>query len=440
MTLEAYILNVGIYSIFPLYFATLKNRVRTAAFYNYLSIVLLVGGLAGAVYSFPLSEALSISGGNIAYGAFMMSTIMLIIIERDFSTFKHMFRLVVVVDLIAFVGFNFMAWLLESEYVLNPFAIPFSIFDVSLKVLVLGGVLILLEILLLMFIFTQVSKFLSNLPALAFIYTLAFVFILCLDGALFPLLAFGLSPQIVPIIFGNIMGKLLIAACYSVPMLIFYFLFRGDFAKFVSSPLSIKDLTKAPRKELLATLYQYELRDEQLQREKQDLTKIALFDELTSLPNRRKFNQTFESEWARCEREGQALTLVIGDIDFFKQYNDAYGHHQGDVCLKQVAKLWKQIFNRPSDLAARIGGEEFAIILPSTSTEQSIARLNSFLTVLHSQPIPHRSSPIASHVTMSLGVAECVPTKSTSPNDLFMLADKRLYKAKNSGRNQVIVD
>ena len=139
MTLEAYILNVGIYSIFPLYFATLKNRVRTAAFYNYLSIVLLVGGLAGAVYSFPLSEALSISGGNIAYGAFMMSTIMLIIIERDFSTFKHMFRLVVVVDLIAFVGFNFMAWLLESEYVLNPFAIPFSIFDVSLKVLVLGG-------------------------------------------------------------------------------------------------------------------------------------------------------------------------------------------------------------------------------------------------------------------------------------------------------------
>ncbi len=125
-------------------------------------------------------------------------------------------------------------------------------------------------------------------------------------------------------------------------------------------------------------------------REKTRSHKIA-FDELTSLSIDVNLIKRLSLNGLDIEREEQTLTLVIGDIDFFKQYNDAYGHHQGDVCLKQIAKLWKQIFNRPSDLAARIGGEEFAIILPNTSIEQSRARLNSFLTVLHSQPIPHRS-------------------------------------------------
>lgn len=440
VTLGAFLLNIVLYSIFPLYFATLNTRLRTAAFYSYISVVLLVGGLAGAIYSFPFSETLHISGGNLAYGAFMMSTIMLIIVERSVSTFRNMIRLVVMVDFFVFLGFNFLAWLLESGQVLNPLHVSSDIFHVSLRVLLIGGILILGEILLLLFIFLQARKWLSNLTALAIIYTFAFIVILCADGALFPLLAFGLSPDLVPIIFGNVSGKFIMGAFYSIPMLLFYLIFRKNFARFLDTPLAMNELIIAPRKKLLETLYHYEVRDQQLQRDKRELTKIAGRDELTGLANRRKFDQTFAAEWSRCQRKGHPLMLVIGDIDFFKQFNDTYGHRQGDVCLKTISEFWEKIFNRPSDLAARIGGEEFAIILPNTLPEQVLARLQHFLTILHEQPIPHRASSVASCVTMSIGVAGCVPQQDTSPNELFAVADQRLYAAKNNGRNQIVAE
>lgn len=439
-TVGGFLLNIGLYSIFPIYFATINSRLRIAAFYNYLSIILLIGGLAGAVYSFPLSDTLYISGGNLAYGAFMMSTVMLIIIERDISTFRNIIRLVVTVNSFVFLGFNFLAWLLESERVANPLQVPSNIFYISLWALILGGILILSEILLLLFIFLQVRKLTSNISAIAFIYTVAFILILCADGVLFPLLAFGLSPELVSIIFGNVSGKAIMAVCYSIPMLGFYIIFRKNFARFLDTPLTMSELIRAPRRKLLETLYQYEVRDQQLQRDKQELTEIAGRDELTGLVNRRKFNQVFEAECSRCQQQGLHLTLVIGDIDFFKQYNDTYGHQQGDVCLQRIAVLWGNIFNRPSDVAARIGGEEFAIILPNTSPEQIILNLEHFLTVLREQPIPHLASPIAPHITMSIGVAGWVPQKGFSSNELFIVADERLYAAKHGGRNQIVAE
>lgn len=433
-----FLLNIGLYSLFPLYFMIMKTSQRTAAFYSYIGIILLVGGVTGAIYSFPLSENLHVSGGNIAYGAFMMSTIMLIIIEHDVSTFRNIIRLVIMVDFFVFVGFNFLAWLFKSEHVLNPLHIPFSIFQVSLWVIIIGGILILCEILLLLFIFLQVRKRLSNLLAIAFIYTLAFILILCADGIFFPLLAFGLSPDLVSIIFGNVFGKFVMGICYSIPMFGFFLVFRKNFLIFIDTPLTMNELIRAPRKKLLETLYKYEIRDQQLQHDKQILTEMAEHDGLTSLANKRRFDQIFTAEWSRSQREKQPLTLIIGDIDFFKLYNDTYGHQQGDVCLKKVAAYWGSIFKRPTDLAARIGGEEFAIILPNTVIEESLSRLQEFLTLLHDQAISHRSSPIASHVTMSIGVAGGVPHKDSSANDLFLLADQRLYLAKNSGRNKIV--
>ncbi len=440
ITLGAFLLNIVLYSVFPLYFTTINSHIRTVAFYMYIGIVLVLGGLAGSIYSFPLSPTLHISGGNLAYGAFMMSTVMLIILERDVSTFRNMIRLVVMVDFFVFLGFNFLAWLLESGYVRNPLDIPSSIFHVSLWVLILGGFLILSEILILLFIFLQVRKRISDLLTLAIIYTIAFILILCADGVLFPLLAFGLSPDLVGIIFGNVSGKIVMASCYSVPMLGFCLVFRKKFAQFLETPLTLKELIRAPREKLLETLYLYEIRDRQLQRDKQELTKIAGRDELTALANRRKFDQIFKAEWSRCQRKNLPLTLVIGDIDFFKQYNDSYGHQQGDACLRMIADLWRNIFKRPSDVAARIGGEEFAIILPETLPEQALHNLHHFMEVLHKKPIPHNASSIARHVTMSIGVAGWIPQEDSSAKKLFAEADTRLYAAKRGGRNRIIAE
>ena len=438
LIIKLFLLNIALYSIFPLYFTAFNTRSRTVSFYIYISIVLVLGGLTGAIYSFPISETIHISGGNIAYGAFMMSTVMLIIIERNMATFLNIIRLVVLVDLFVYLGFNLLAWLLDSGVVLNPFNISSEIFHVSLWVLILGGALILGEILLLLFIFLQMRKLISNIAALSIIYTAAFFLILCLDGILFPLLAFGFNPELASIMFGNVSGKAILAACYSLPMILFYLVFRRNFAQFLDTPLKMGYLIGAPREKLLETLHHYELRDQQLQRNNQELEQLSSLDELTAIANRRKFEQTLETEWARCQRCNCPLTLVIGDVDYFKQYNDLYGHQQGDECLKKIAALWKDICKRPSDLAARIGGEEFAIIVPDMQPDKIVNNLQDFMAILHKQPIPHSTSPVAPHVTMSIGVAGIIPHKDTSSKALFALADRRLYAAKKKGRNCLV--
>lgn len=439
--LEALVLNVIVYSVPPLYFLSLNSRARIASLYGYIAITLFVGGLAGAIYSFPFSESVNISGGNIAYGAFMMCTVMLIIIENDTCTFRNMIRLVLMIDTFVFFGFSFMAWLLGSGLVIDPFNLPPSIFYVSFWVLIIGGVLILGEILLLLFVFQQVRKHFSSLFSVTSIFTLTFILILCADGIFFPLAAFalGLSPLSVNIIFGNILGKLLIAICYSFPLLVFYLIFRQKLSRFIATPLNINELFGAPRDQLLDSLQRYEIRDQQLQRDKKELTEIAERDRLTSLPNRHKFDVTFEKEWYRCQQGGQPLTLVIGDIDFFKQYNDTYGHHQGDECLKKVATLWGNMFERSSDLPARIGGEEFAVVVPNSSSDQILSSLQNFLVILQEKKIPHSTSSISPYITMSIGAASVFPSKESSTNDLFVLADQCLYSAKHKGRNQIVV-
>lgn len=440
MTLTYLLINICLYSIFPLFFATLNQRLRPIAFYSYLSVLLFIGSFASAIYSFPITETTNISGGNLAFGAFMMSVIILIIVEHDTNTFRNLIRLVVIVDLFVFMIFNFLTLILGSQDVLTPFDMPSSIFNMSLWLLIIGGVLILCEVLLLFLIFSRIRKHVTNLAVLAIIYTSAYILIFCLDGLLFPLLAFSFNPDLVSIMIGNIYGKLLTALFFSLPMLLFYFIFRKKFNQFLQTPLTMKELLVAPRKKLIETLSLYEIRDQQFQNENQILQQIAEHDKLTGLANRRRFDKSLDSEWAKCQQTQKPLTLILGDIDFFKQYNDTYGHQQGDICLKNIAEIWGNIFKTPSALAARIGGEEFAIILPNISVEQVLPKLKQFLILLEEKPIPHSTSAVASHITMSMGVVECIPNKHFQSNELFLSADKCLYKAKNTGRNKMVTE
>jgi len=435
-----YLLNIVLYSVLPLYLTSITPRLRKSAFYVYISIVLLAGGLVGTIYSFSFTENLNVSGGNIAYGAFMMSSVMLIIIEHDERTFWNLIRLVVMVNVFVFFGFNFLAFLLESNRVLNPLLVPASLFRVSLWVLILGGTLILGEILILLFVFLQVRKYVTDISALTVLYTLSFILILCLDGMLFPLFALGLDPNLVSIIFGNVTGKAIVALSYSIPMAGFYIMSQRSFAEFLNAPLSLSDYISLPREKLLDALYYYEMREQQLERDKQELTEIASRDELTTLANRRKFEQVLDFEWMQCRQNGYPLTVVIGDVDFFKQYNDSYGHPKGDECLRKIASIWKGISTRRSDLAARLGGEEFAFILPNTHPTEILPNLQNFVEILRKKPIPHRTSSVAPHVTLSIGVAGCIPHKDSSPQKLLSMADRRLYAAKRGGRNRVVIE
>ncbi len=160
-------------------------------------------------------------------------------------------------------------------------------------------------------------------------------------------------------------------------------------------------------------------------------------DGLTMIPNRRRFDEFLNLEWRRCLREQTPLAFIMIDIDWFKQYNDCYGHLQGDECLKQVAHTICKTVRRPTDLAARYGGEEFVVVLGRTGTEQAMMVAENIRTAIEGLQIPHHTSEVSPVVTISLGVASMIPDAHTSPENLLNAADRRLYNAKNAGRNQV---
>jgi len=175
----------------------------------------------------------------------------------------------------------------------------------------------------------------------------------------------------------------------------------------------------------------------QLEEANQNLRRLSLLDGLTGIANRRHFDEILLNEWNRAVRDAMPLSLVILDIDFFKNYNDTYGHQTGDDCLKQVAGCLSGFLKRPGDLAARYGGEEFAAILPNTDMQGAAAMGEMLRSGIEALQIPHSSSSVSAFVTISAGVASTIPLQTGSPEELLAAADKALYQAKQSGRNRV---
>ncbi len=188
---------------------------------------------------------------------------------------------------------------------------------------------------------------------------------------------------------------------------------------------SFKDITE--RKEAEAAL----------QAVNRELARMATVDGLTQIANRRRFDECLEQEWRRMQRERKPLALMLGDIDFFKFYNDYYGHQMGDDCLWAVAQAVADNVRRPADLAARYGGEEFAVILPNTPLEGAVHVAETIRRAVAELQINHSRSAVAAYVTMSIGVSAVVPGQEGSIERLLQTADSALYQAKSGGRNLV---
>jgi diguanylate cyclase (GGDEF)-like protein len=167
------------------------------------------------------------------------------------------------------------------------------------------------------------------------------------------------------------------------------------------------------------------------------LTGLANVDGLTGVPNRRFFDTLYEREWKRAVRQAESLSVILVDIDYFKQYNDIYGHLAGDECLKKVAGILNSNTQRGTDLVARFGGEEFIILLPATDRAGAVTMAERLRSLVAALKIQHAGSEAAKHVTISLGVAGGVPERGRSAEELLRAADAALYTAKESGRNRV---
>lgn len=170
----------------------------------------------------------------------------------------------------------------------------------------------------------------------------------------------------------------------------------------------------------------------------QKLEELSVVDGLTKIANRRKFDRYLAAEWKRLTREQNPLSLILCDVDHFKLYNDTYGHQAGDLCLRQIAQAISHVVKRPADLVARYGGEEFAVILPNTDLNGAKYIAQKIRLQIASLRIPHINSPVDLYVTLSFGVASCIPRVGLGYYGLISAADSGLYQGKELGRNRIV--
>jgi diguanylate cyclase (GGDEF)-like protein len=169
------------------------------------------------------------------------------------------------------------------------------------------------------------------------------------------------------------------------------------------------------------------------------LETLSATDGLTGLANRRTFDLAWDAEWQRASRQGLPLAIAMVDVDQFKAYNDHYGHQSGDLCLKILAQTLGSMAQRPGELAARYGGEEFVVVLPGLSGTEAYAAMERIRAAVQAQGLPHAKATVAGVVTISVGVASCVPSQGESSASLVQAADVAMYQAKAKGRNQVML-
>jgi len=176
----------------------------------------------------------------------------------------------------------------------------------------------------------------------------------------------------------------------------------------------------------------------ELKEKKEEISRLARLDGLTGVYNRRVFDENFDNEWSRCFRNKKEISMVMIDIDYFKQYNDTYGHLEGDDALKKVAKEIVKTVGRSYDEVFRYGGEEFVVLLPETDYQGAFFIAENIRKNIEKLKIEHSGSTILNYLTISLGLSTCTPNDKNDKMSLLDVADKKLYEAKRGGKNKTI--
>ena len=212
--------------------------------------------------------------------------------------------------------------------------------------------------------------------------------------------------------------------------------FAAGATDYITKPVNLC-LLRQRVKNLVKQSHSIEHQLNKLQQANQDLIVLANVDSLTKLANRRDFDRYIQQEWTRLQQLRAPLSLIMCDVDFFKNYNDQYSHPVGDRCLMQVATAMRETVRRRSDLVARYGGEEFAVILPNTDALGAVCVGERIRSVVKDLAIVHEASKISTHVTVSVGVSTMIPNRESDFPTLIDTADRALYQAKSQGRDRV---
>jgi diguanylate cyclase (GGDEF)-like protein len=181
-------------------------------------------------------------------------------------------------------------------------------------------------------------------------------------------------------------------------------------------------------------------RNRELRDARRQLTDLANIDDLTGLGNRRMINRVLQDEINRARRSGTSIAVILLDVDYFKNYNDTYGHPAGDQVLKRLAELMRRATSRAGEMVGRYGGEEFILVLPGAALPSAVRTAKRLKQLVIDANMSHQKSEVAKYITISQGVVSVVPDAELIPADLIKRADTALYRAKNKGRNTIIFD
>lgn len=315
--LLAFIIQVTLLACIPFYFARQDSSLRSTSFFCYLSMLVIMGDLLGSVYSFPITDSIVISSGNIFYCAFMMTTILFVIIQKDIEIIRTIIRLVISVNLFSLALLWATWWALRIPETLNPINVSASVLSSSMVVTAIGGVLTIAELFILFILFERIKSRMDNVYAISILYIAAFILVLCLNGLLFPFLLHPFTDYWPDVVAGSIASKFVLAILFSVGMLIFLAVHKKRLLEYIGQPLLLRELMAVPRQKLI----------EELERKNESLVTSDLrFRHLAE-----SIDDIFFSidENMRCtywnkasERSGYTAEQVVGNL-IFELYPEA---------------------------------------------------------------------------------------------------------------------
>lgn len=256
--------------------------------------------------------------------------------------------------------------------------------------------------------------------------------------------ASGRTIQVVNLLMGSLATvlSLLIAVALSNSLIRRILLLRTNAQTVAGGNLRVPDLHFKSKDELTDLANSFNAMTESLRAvidSNQFLHQLSRRDGLTGIANRRCYDESLEQAWSLSSAQSRPISLILFDIDYFKRFNDIYGHQAGDGCLKQVADILQEQVRETGGLAARYGGEEFAVLLPDRTSDESCHIARHFQSALAEQYIPHSGSDISEFVTVSIGISTLTASEGTTPDNLVIQADRALYQAKENGRNRICI-